>query len=584
MIRVPSWQTWVPRLMLVVVILLTLQLGLGLVARSIFVRSTQAALGIAVDAEHSRVEVGERRVILGNLQFRSDTSSESCLATAEVCDLELESRELLHRQFVAKHGYLDGLRVEATLPAANGICEHGTSSPIWFRDDADVAAAKWFSHVAQRLHEDVTVRLESIKQTKAFLATWVGKCSDIDSQGQNLAQQATEIQKTVDSNEANPLRNVTFLADLPKKVEELQKKFAALRRQIEMQADQLDQQRRTIVAARRHDEALLNMPLAFEPVSAEAITAYLLRSEAAKPLDRISTILHWARTTWPNTPPQAVAGRRGEDIVFAGCTPQPNFLIRALELQGTARLASRPVELRGMLTNFSSTPQLHDEPMRLRLTATGSMPVEFQATIDRTNGAQHDTLLVDAGRVLLPELKLGQTNQLAMTVAPSTASLSISVAAEGDKLTGEIQLIQHDVHIVSTTGAEFAEVPLTAALNESLGKINSLATRISLSGTIKEPKCTLWSNLGPAVAEAMQRAAERVGKERTRESLAEAARQEDEQLTTAERQVSDQQTHWNAKLATLSKQLQAIASSERPKDRLSPSRVSRQLPPNSLVR
>lgn len=584
MIRVSSWQTWVPRLMLVVVSLLMLQLGLGLVARSVFVRSTQEALGVAVNAEHSRVEAGGCRVILGNLRFSSATSTENCLATAEVCDLELESRALLHKQFVANHGYLDGLRVEATLPAANEICERSTALPTWFRDDADVTAAKWFSHVAERLHEDVTVRLESIKQTKAFLATWVGKCAEIDGHGQDLAQQATEIQKTVDSNEANPLRNVTFLAELPQKVAELQRKFSALRGQIESQANQLDQQRRTIVAARRHDEALLNKPLTFDPVSAEAITAYLLRSEATKPLGRISTILHWARTTWPNTPPRAGAGRRGEDIVFAGCTSQPNFLIRTLELQGTARIASQPVELRGILSSFSSAPQLHDQPMRLRLTATGSMPVEFQATIDRTNGAQRDTLLVDAGRVLLPELKLGQANQVAMTVAPSTASLSISVTAEGDKLTGEIQLVQHDVHIVSTTGAEFAEVPLTAALNESLGKINSLATRISLSGTIEEPKCTLWSNLGPAVAEAMQRAAERVGKERTRASLAEAARQEDEQLTTAERQVSDQQTHWNARLAALSKQLQTIATAERPKDRLSPSRVSRQLPPNSLVR
>ena len=60
------------------------------------------------------------------------------------------------------------------------------------------------------------------------------------------------------------------------------------------------------------------------------------------------------------------------------------MLIRSLQLDGTARIAGQPIELRGVLMNLSSAPRLHNEPMRLHLVGNGSLPLELQATIDRT--------------------------------------------------------------------------------------------------------------------------------------------------------------------------------------------------------
>lgn len=583
MMRGSRWQIWLPRLLLCGVIVLAIQLGLGLVARSVIVRSVQTATGITLDAKYSKVEIGAGRVILGNLQFASSTEIPSSVATADVCDVELETQPLLHKQFIAKRGYLDGLQIDVPSAIPTDASQKGPATTHWFRDDADQVAAAWFSHVAERLQQDAT-RFESMKQTEAFLASWTSQCTEIDAHGHELDKLAAEVLESVAANQANPLRKVTFLTELPQRVAELQKKFAELRDQIEKQSDQLEQRRRSIVAARRHDVELANKPLTLDPVSADALTAYLLRSQATRPLDQLSVILQWARLTWPNTPSRLASGNRGEDILFAGCEARPSFLIRALNMHGTARIASQPIELRGVLTNLSNSPVNHGEPIRLRMLAAGSMPVELQATIDRTRGALRDSLLIDADGVLLPALKLGQPDQVAVTVQPSTASLSISLSAEGDKISGEIQVVQHDVHIAASTGNEFSKFALSQAMDDSLGKLNSLATRISLSGTIKEPKCTLWSNLGSAVAEAMRRAAERVGNERTRELLAEAARQEDEHLASAERHLNEQQARWNDKLASLSQQLEIVATAERPSDRLSPSRVGRRLPGNSLIR
>jgi uncharacterized protein (TIGR03545 family) len=274
---------------------------------------------------------------------------------------------------------------------------------------------------------------------------------------------------------------------------------------------------------------------------------------------------------------------RGEDVLFAGCRRAPGLLIQTLDLLGSARIASQPVAFRGSLTGLSTQPALLDEPIRLRLVATGSLPLELQATIDRTRGAKRDALLMDCRGIVLPQMSLGQADQLGISIAPTLGSLSVSLAIDGEKLSGDIQMVQQNVQLTPALAGEFADVPIGGTLEESLGRIDSLATRLSLGGTLSEPTCTLWSNLGPAVAEAMQHALERASAQRARELLVAAGRRVDERLTTVERQMSEQQARWNERTAAVRSQLQTVAASTVSRDRLSPERLGR-LPQNSLFR
>ena len=169
-------------------------------------------------------------------------------------------------------------------------------------------------------------------------------------------------------------------------------------------------------------------------------------------------------------------------------------------------------------------------------------------------------------------------------MAPSVATLSVSIAVDGEKLAGDIQLVQQNVRITPELAGDFADLPICGPLEETLGRIDSLATRISLGGTLPEPTCTLWSNLGPAVDEAMQRALEKAGSQLARATLAEAGKQVDEQLTTVEQQMNEHQTRWATHVADVRTQLQAVAASEGPHDRLSTERLGRRLPSGSLFK
>jgi uncharacterized protein (TIGR03545 family) len=368
---------------------------------------------------------------------------------------------------------------------------------------------------------------------------------------------------------------------LPEAIADLQKDFAALNADMAKLPDQLEAERRAIVAARRQDETLARKRVTLEPVEANALSSYLLRTQAVKPLNEMIGWLRWLRATVPSADtPQP----RGEDVLFAGVLPAPNLIVRGLDVRGTARITAQPVEFRGTLAGLSTQPELMAEPLRLRLEATGSMPVELQAIVDRTHGLKRDSLLMDCQGILLPRIELGAPDELAISMEPSVGALSLSVALDGERLTGDIQMVQKNVRLKPALAGALYDVPIAGALEETLGRVDTLATRMTLGGTLAQPTCSLWSNLGPATAEAIERALDRASGQQGRALMVAAGQHVDERLTGVERQMVEQQSRWAHRVADVRAQLRNVAANEEQPDRLSPERLGRSLPSNSLFR
>ena len=242
----------------------------------------------------------------------------------------------------------------------------------------------------------------------------------------------------------------------------------------------------------------------------------------AGPLGDVVRWIRWARETMPSGEAPEPVRHRGIDILFAGSQPLPDLLIRSLDLQGTAQISGQPVELTGTLTDVTSHPAIHGQPTRLELTTTGSLPIKLQATLDRTGEVPRDEVLVDCRGLLLPKMQLGSKGKLGISLAPSTGFLNISLLLEGEKLTGNVQLVQKQVQITPTVSEELAGWHLENALYDSLGRLSSIATRVSITGTLDKPEYEIWSNLGPAVSQAMQTALQRALRSKADQLLAES--------------------------------------------------------------
>jgi hypothetical protein len=214
----------------------------------------------------------------------------------------------------------------------------------------------------------------------------------------------------------------------------------------------------------------------------------------------------------------------------------------------------------------------------------GSLPLELHATIDRTGPTARDEILLDCRGVVLSELELGGSDEFHLTFAPSIGELSVSVLVDGEKLSGDIQLVQKQVRFTPVFSGQLSNIPLAAALQDTLSGLDAVASRVTLGGTLSEPTCTLWSNLGPAVAEAMDRALRRSGDQHIRALAARARQHVDEQLASLERQAQEQKSTILAQISSSTGELQAAAGKQLPASRISHEQLGRRLPAASLFR
>ena len=588
MTRALRWPVVVRGLLIAAIMLLVAQYLLGLVARSMIVRSGEAAVQASVEMGRARVSLLKRQVVLNNLRLKSGSISPDHVVEVDRCVLQFAAAPFLHKQAIVERGTATGLRFrtsrDVAVSSSPGGRQQQRPSANWFSDGAANRAGDWLNRLEEKFDDDVVRQFESVRRTEQLCASWPQRAAGVKRRMDELNQRSGQLQAETSAAQVNPLRHAAFFNSLPDQIATLQKDFAQASAEAEKLLDTLEAERRLIVASRQRDEEFLRQRLHVEPIDAATLSEYLLAEQAAKPLDEMVRWLRWTRQVVPENGSRPCGGARGQDVVFAGCRPSPQLLIRALQLEGTARIGDQPVELHGLLSDFAQGGAPQEKPIQLRLKATGSMPLEMLATIHRTAAAARDELLVDCRGIVLPKMELGRPNQFRLSLAPSIAALSISVALEGDKLSGDVQLVQRKLQITPALGGELGGVPLAATLADNLRNVGTLATRVSLSGTLDQPQGTLWSNLGPAVAEAMEQALRRTSDQYAQSMLAKSQQLVDKRLTDLERQAADHHAALTAQMSRASGELGKIAVQHTSTKRLSPERLGRRLPTDSLLR
>ncbi len=586
--RWTDWQFVVPRLLLAIVVLLAAQYGLGVAMRTSLERWGKSALGGKVNIEHARVSIIERQVVLSGISVADPREPSQNFIEADRCLLSLQAAAALHKQAIIESGEITGLRFgsprKADGMAAEVINDSNAKTNTWFRDEADKAAANWLDQVGLQFRPGRIEKFPSVKLTEDLLTRSSLECASLRERMQDLKRRSGELQQQVQDAQANRLRHAKFLDSMPEKMASLGQEFTQLKTEIEQQPATIEVDRRTIVAARRDDERIVRDQMRIENVDANALSAYLLREQVAEPLDEVLGWLRWTRKLVPATPCSKVATTRGTEVLFSGCTGRPDWLLRNLNLHGTARIGGQPLELQGTLCDVAADQSLHTAPLRLKVATTGSLPLVLQATLDRTGTTARDELIIDCRGILMPKQELGQAERLRLSLSPSVGTLNASMILLGDSLSGEIQLVQKEVSIKPALEGHLGLMRLSAALQDTLGDVHSFATRLSIRGTLAEPTCTLWSNLGPAVAESMDRALVRAADKHCRELLANAQRNVDERLAQLDRQIADSRSELLPQLATLSARLEQIANQQSTPPRLNPEYLGRRLPSNSLFR
>jgi uncharacterized protein (TIGR03545 family) len=583
------WSYVLPRVLLLVVVVLAVEMGAGTAAKYALVVSGQRAVGAKVEVAAARASVLRGKVALEGIQITNPRRPLENLVAADRLELDFETDAALRRKAIASRGVLRGLRfgtprtTSGALPDAPAAEPADTASLDWLGNQAVDTAAQWMESLGASFQADLVDQFESVRLAEEIADRWPRKYADLETRAKTLKTKAAKLSDDVRQAQKNPLRHVDTLESLPREIKALDTALAELHAEVAALPDDVAADRRRILAARQHDETLVSEKLHVDTINSAALTAYFLRDQLSQPLADLVAWIRWSRDVASENlkQPEAVR-RRGTDIEFAGCRKMPDLLVRQLELAGTARIGGQPVELSGTLYDVTTDPAVHGKPMRIELATTGSLPLTLAATIDRTGDVPRDTFQLNCHSVLLPAQKLGDADKLAVVVSPSTGSLAISLTIDGEQLAGHVALVQDHVKITSSAGAELARWQLDTALQQSLGRLNSLSTEVDLSGTLDAPQWELSSNLGPAVTDAVNLALEHAVRAKSQELVAQSQQIVDKQLASLDRLVKEKSAPLLAEIKGPTDELAQLA--DKATGGLSLDKLGRQLPINSLFR
>ncbi|MEN0111247.1 MAG: TIGR03545 family protein [Planctomycetota bacterium] len=511
----------VPRLVLLVALLCVAEWGVGWGLRAAIVNGGQNAVGAKVEVRSAAVSVLGARATLRDLAIADPNRPMQNLLEAELVELDFDANSLLRRRAIADRGVVRGLRFGTSRETSGELSDEQRSEATGgdgrlgrlAEQLASDAADRWVASLNGDLRAEVA-GLESVRLAKQLQRDWPRRVRGTRDEAEALEADVQRVGRLAKEASENPLRHADFLARAPQEFAELKRRADALRGEVATWPTELATDRDRVDAARIADEHRLRERLQVDQLDPDSLTSYLLGDQLTGPVRELVGWVRWAREMVPAKPtPSRVTERaRGVDVRFAGVRQRPELLVRSLRLSGVAELGGGPIELDGLVTDFTTSPELHAAPMQITLAGSGATPISLRGTINRTAAQALDEFVLDCPTVALPEAVLGDPGGLAFAMAPSTASVTLSLRVEGERIAGELQLVQDRLSLSSRVADSAGETTrrIAAAVGDSVDTLPRAATRVSLGGTLDDPRVAVWSSLGPAISEALVGSAQRI--------------------------------------------------------------------------
>lgn len=507
----------VPRFILLALLYLATEVGSGYAIRWGMITSGEASIGARVEVESVKASLLETRVAIRDVAVANPRKPMTNLLEAERIEIDFDSNALLRKKLIADYAVVSGLafstprKTSGVLPDAP-VEDEEPAAPSWITPIASKYADAWVSDLESRFDADLRQQLESVRLAEELAQKWPGKYKSLEAQAKALKAEAKQLEQDVRVAKQNPLRNAEFITQVPDRVTKLRRSLRDLQGEIAKLPNELKADRDRIDVARKNDEKMLREKLELGELDAKSLSNYLLGEKITEPLTEAVDWIRWGRKFLPARSEKVVVApkHRGEDIFFPGGQRLPDVLVRAVRLDGAARISGQPVEIVGVVRDWTNQPQWHTKPTTMELTTKGGVPLTVQATFDRTRETPHDEIHCVASDIVIPDASLGRAGKLHLAVDASQANVVLALHLVDDEIKGTLELTQTGLSINPTIGAGSFGTRLQTALAGTVGRIHEARTTVAVSGTLDDPSFDLDSTLGSELASAISRAAKDV--------------------------------------------------------------------------
>lgn len=502
-----NWRYLAPRAVIVFAVAIAVWLGLDPLLRLTLRTLGSRLLGAKVEIAGSRTSLVGTNVRLTGVQIADPNSPHKNLVEAREAELQLEPDSLLAKKIVVREARLSGLKFSGrreTSGALEKVSGHDFDLDVDQHKLADLAGV-WLRTSADVLKQGLEQDLESVRLAKEILQRWPTEYERLAGRADDLARRIKELKMILDNPDPNPVKNLESYRQAAAEMDAIHDELRTLRESLKQLPRQARLDKDALIAAERRDVARLRQQLWLNNLDAETFTQYLLGPEQGRQVEQVIGWIHWARRLVPSEATSADPLRgRGQTIVFPGAKQTPDFLVRALRIDGELQLGSELAPFEAEATGLSTQPKLHDRPAVLSLKTAGSTPLVVQASFDRRAAVPHDWLEVSCPKIVMPRRVLGRPDQLAVAVSPGAMQLHARLDLRGDELSGRITVTQDPVELKPALAASFGGERVARGLAHALATVRRVDAAIDLSGTLEQPSCKLSSNLGPQLTAGIQ--------------------------------------------------------------------------------
>lgn len=567
------WKYVVPRLVVLIVVVMSVKHGLDPLLHYLIVSAGQSVTGAKVELAAVETSLRDGRIALRGLQVANPQSLMRNLAEAERTELLVDMNALLHKRLVVRSGEVTGLKFDTERSESGEleiVIDEGAGpsafDPILAQASQWVAA--WLDEAGNRLDSDFADQLQTPQVAEALEQRWKQQAESLRRRTEEMKACGKQLETEFRAVKSNPLRGIERLPALQTELKTVQQKLASLQIEIKNLPQQVKSDRNSLLEARKADEQFVREQLKIDRLDGDNLTQVLLGESVANNLQTACDWIAWARKRMPTHSSKEIARTRSRGTEVSFVSGLPKLYIQRLDLSLSAPVLGESSLFTGSLANISDKPESLAEPTRLDLIAEGEVPVTIQIVSDRRGGISRDELFLTCSAIPLDGCTFGNQEKLAMQLSPGTANVRVDLALDGEQLSGHISFKQPHLSITPVAGVR-ANPTLTTTLNRAFNGVDQLSAEIQLAGTLKRPQVRIESPLGRQLAEGVSNAVLNIAHEKSEVLLAKVSARMNEQFAQLESTKNELQQELLAKLGEEQQLFETLASFTGTDDRFS---------------
>lgn len=448
-----------------------------------------------------------------------------------------EGAPLLEKKFVVDEGSLKGLRFGTPRKTSGKLPFAEKEKPSAMVEKMKKESAAVIMDTAAGARENVTADykvdagdLESVKLAKQLDESYQKDYDAISAKFGDDKYQAgldglkARYEKAKD--EKNFIKQAKDYADIGKDVKKLTDQFNTDRKEAEEALARAKDGFKAVDEARKRDQAAVMAKMKLPSMDKESIARMLVGKASAEKADKAMKFIALAKKYMPSGTKGVLKSEapRGRIVSFPKEHAYPTLLVRKLQLTGELGLED-PLEYTGTIEGITTQPSVYGKPAIAAIKgAKGERKMAFTATLDARGELLKTSSDLSYTGIPVKKMTLGSPSSLLVDITGGTASFEATLKTEGEQVAGKAAA--HLSGARFTPQSDSFKGPLRSAVQSSFAGLSSAVIDAGISGTLKDPKLDVHTDLADALAKAFSSA---VGAE-VKKAQEEARRKVDEAL------------------------------------------------------